>query len=103
MSFSKGHGWASKKPLSPFEIHDLLDLADQYVALNRRDVENTRLLAGLTQIQHVLSEPRPPTAGQFPKVLAEQAGWARDVNEQNMSMQASSIKKGETGLIRPRR
>ena len=36
--------------LRPEEITEILDLADQYVDLNRRDVKHSEALVGLTQI-----------------------------------------------------
>ncbi len=76
--------------LAPDEITTLLDLADQYVDLNRRDVKHGEALAGLTQI-NMFFEASTRTQASF-----ELAGKRLGADVMNMSMQASSIKKGET-------
>ncbi len=76
--------------LSPVEITELLDLADQYVDLNRRDVKHSEVLAGLTQI-NMFFENSTRTQASF-----ELAGKRLGADVMNMAMQASSVKKGET-------
>jgi aspartate carbamoyltransferase catalytic subunit len=76
--------------LSPDDITSLLDLADEYVALNRRDVKRSDALAGLTQI-NMFFENSTRTQASF-----ELAGKRLGADVMNMAMQASSIKKGET-------
>ncbi len=76
--------------LAPDEITTLLDLSDQYVDLNRRDVKHGEALAGLTQI-NMFFEASTRTQASF-----ELAGKRLGADVMNMSMQASSIKKGET-------
>jgi aspartate carbamoyltransferase catalytic subunit len=76
--------------LSPDEITAILDLADQYVDLNRRDVKRSDALAGLTQI-NMFFENSTRTQASF-----EIAGKRLGADVMNMAMQASSVKKGET-------
>lgn len=76
--------------LHPQEITALLDLADQYVDLNRRDVKHADALQGLTQI-NMFFENSTRTQASF-----EIAGKRLGADVMNMAMQASSIKKGET-------
>ncbi|MDC0739101.1 aspartate carbamoyltransferase catalytic subunit [Cognatishimia sp. SS12] len=76
--------------LHPQEITTLLDLADQYVDLNRRDVKHSEALRGLTQI-NMFFENSTRTQASF-----EIAGKRLGADVMNMAMQASSIKKGET-------
>lgn len=76
--------------LAPDEITELLDLADQYVDLNRRDVKHSEALAGLTQI-NMFFENSTRTQASF-----ELAGKRLGADVMNMAMQASSVKKGET-------
>jgi aspartate carbamoyltransferase catalytic subunit len=76
--------------LDPAEITALLDLSDQYVDLNRRDIKHSDRLAGLTQI-NMFFENSTRTQASF-----ELAGKRLGADVMNMSMQASSIKKGET-------
>ncbi|CUJ04619.1 aspartate carbamoyltransferase catalytic subunit [Cognatishimia activa] len=76
--------------LHPEEITALLDLADQYVDLNRRDVKHSEALRGLTQI-NMFFENSTRTQASF-----EIAGKRLGADVMNMAMQASSIKKGET-------
>ncbi|MFU8883320.1 MAG: aspartate carbamoyltransferase catalytic subunit, partial [Rhodobacterales bacterium] len=87
MSFAQRH-LLGIEPLAPHEITALLDLADQYVALNRRDVKHGDVLAGLTQI-NMFFEASTRTQASF-----ELAGKRLGADVMNMSMQASSIKKG---------
>ena len=76
--------------LKPYEITEILDLADQYVDLNRRQVKHSDALAGLTQI-NMFFENSTRTQASF-----EIAGKRLGADVMNMAMQASSIKKGET-------
>lgn len=76
--------------LNPREITEILDLADQYVDLNRRQVKHSDTLAGLTQI-NMFFENSTRTQASF-----EIAGKRLGADVMNMAMQASSIKKGET-------
>jgi len=76
--------------LAPEEIKTLLDVADQYVDLNRRDIKQSSLLAGLTQI-NMFFENSTRTQASF-----ELAGKRLGADVMNMAMQASSVKKGET-------
>lgn len=76
--------------LGPDEITTLLDLAEQYVDLNRRDIKHSEALAGLTQI-NMFFEASTRTQSSF-----ELAGKRLGADVMNMAMQASSLKKGET-------
>ncbi|MEL6522074.1 MAG: aspartate carbamoyltransferase catalytic subunit [Pseudomonadota bacterium] len=76
--------------LSPAEITTLLDLAEQYVALNRARHKHTDVLAGLTQI-NMFFENSTRTQASF-----ELAGKRLGADVMNMEVRASSIKKGET-------
>ncbi|KEP71284.1 aspartate carbamoyltransferase catalytic subunit [Thioclava sp. BHET1] len=76
--------------LSPEDIHSVLDLAEQYVELNRRTVKKTDALAGMTQI-NMFFENSTRTQSSF-----ELAGKRLGADVMNMSMQTSSVKKGET-------
>jgi aspartate carbamoyltransferase catalytic subunit len=76
--------------LHPEEIVTLLDLADNYVDLNRRSIKRSDVLQGLTQI-NMFFENSTRTQASF-----EIAGKRLGADVMNMSMQASSIKKGET-------
>lgn len=76
--------------LSPEDIRSVLDLADSYVDLNRRTVKRTDALAGLTQI-NMFFENSTRTQSSF-----ELAGKRLGADVMNMSMQNSSVKKGET-------
>lgn len=76
--------------LSPDDIVSLLDLAESYVSLNRRDVKHSDALAGLTQI-NMFFEASTRTQASF-----ELAGKRLGADVMNMGLQASSIKKGET-------
>ncbi len=78
------------EPLYPEEIREILDLADQYVDLNRRALKHSDALAGLTQI-NMFFENSTRTQASF-----ELAGKRLGADVMNMAMQASSIKKGET-------
>ena len=89
MSFRQKH-LLGIEALRPNEITSLLDLADQYVDLNRRDVKHSDALTGLTQI-NMFFENSTRTQASF-----ELAGKRLGADVMNMAMQASSIKKGET-------
>jgi len=89
MTFSHAH-LLGIEPLAPADITAILDLADEYVALNRRDVKHADALEGLTQI-NMFFENSTRTQASF-----ELAGKRLGADVMNMAMQASSIKKGET-------
>ncbi|MEM8775569.1 MAG: aspartate carbamoyltransferase catalytic subunit [Pseudomonadota bacterium] len=89
MAFQHAH-LLGIEPLSPVDVATILDLADQYVDLNRRDVKHGDALAGLTQI-NMFFENSTRTQASF-----ELAGKRLGADVMNMGMQASSIKKGET-------
>ena len=76
--------------LLPSEITHLLDIADSYVALNRRADKKTDLLRGRTQI-NLFFESSTRTRTSF-----ELAGKRLGADVINMSVSTSSIKKGET-------
>lgn len=76
--------------LHPSDITAILDLAEDYVALNRQSAKHSDVLAGLTQI-NMFFENSTRTQASF-----ELAGKRLGADVMNMSMQASSIKKGET-------
>ena len=89
MSFSQSH-LLGIEPLSPSDISTILDLADQYVTLNRSTMKHAEALAGLTQI-NMFFENSTRTQASF-----ELAGKRLGADVMNMAMQASSIRKGET-------
>lgn len=76
--------------LHPDEIRTLLDLSDKYAELNRKSGQHGDALAGLTQV-NMFFENSTRTLASF-----ELAGKRLGATVMNMSMQASSIKKGET-------
>ena len=76
--------------LRPEEITTILDLAEEYVTLNRGNKKHGAALAGLTQI-NMFFENSTRTQASF-----ELAGKRLGAEVMNMAMQASSIKKGET-------
>ncbi len=78
------------EPLSQADITSVLDLADQYVTLNRGAQKHSDALAGLTQI-NMFFENSTRTQSSF-----ELAGKRLGADVMNMSMQTSSVKKGET-------
>ena len=78
------------EPLAPAEIVTLLDLAESYVALNRRTVKHADALEGLTQI-NMFFEPSTRTQSSF-----ELAGKRLGADVMNMAMASSSLTKGET-------
>ena len=76
--------------LHPTEITTLLDLADKYADQTRSGTVNKTVLAGMTQI-NMFFENSTRTQASF-----EIAGKRLGADVMNMSMQESSIKKGET-------
>ncbi len=76
--------------LRPEEITTILDLAEDYVALNRGSTKHSDVLSGLTQI-NMFFENSTRTQASF-----ELAGKRLGADVMNMAMQASSVKKGET-------
>ncbi|GAB4265421.1 MAG: aspartate carbamoyltransferase catalytic subunit [Pararhodobacter sp.] len=89
MSFSQRH-LLGIEPLHPTEITAVLDLADEYVALNRSGDKHSEVLRGLTQI-NMFFENSTRTQASF-----ELAGKRLGADVMNMAMQTSSVKKGET-------
>ncbi|KAA2314584.1 aspartate carbamoyltransferase catalytic subunit [Pseudooceanicola sediminis] len=89
MSFRQNHLLGIEQ-LAPDEITTLLDLSDEYVALNRAAEKHGDALNGLTQI-NMFFENSTRTQASF-----ELAGKRLGADVMNMAMQASSIKKGET-------
>ena len=76
--------------LGPADIEAILDLADEYVDLNRRAVKRSHVLAGLTQI-NMFFENSTRTQASF-----ELAGKRLGADVLNMSIRSSSVRKGET-------
>ena len=76
--------------LSAAEINGLLDLADSYVELNRQVEKKQSVLRGRTQI-NLFFESSTRTRTSF-----ELAGKRLGADVINMSVEGSSIKKGET-------
>ncbi len=76
--------------LDPAAITAILDRSEQYVDLNRSDSKHANALAGKTQI-NMFFEASTRTQASF-----EIAGKRLGADVMNMTMQASSIKKGET-------
>jgi len=76
--------------LKPAEIVSLLDLAQEYAALNRRTVKHSDALAGMTQI-NMFFENSTRTQASF-----ELAGKRLGADVMNMAVSQSSVKKGET-------
>lgn len=89
MSFAHRHLLGIEQ-LKPQDITTILDLAESYVDLNRQAAKHADVLAGLTQI-NMFFEASTRTQASF-----ELAGKRLGADVMNMSMQASSIKKGET-------
>jgi aspartate carbamoyltransferase catalytic subunit len=89
MSFRQTH-LLGIEPLAPEEIRAVLDLADHYVDLNRSASKHSDALAGLTQV-NMFFEASTRTQASF-----ELAGKRLGADVMTMSMQASSLKKGET-------
>ncbi|ALK09434.1 aspartate carbamoyltransferase catalytic subunit [Blastochloris viridis] len=76
--------------LSYPEITGLLDLADEYVALNRQVEKKRAILRGRTQV-NLFFEASTRTQSSF-----EIAGKRLGADVMNMSVNSSSMKKGET-------
>ncbi|MCA0318505.1 MAG: aspartate carbamoyltransferase catalytic subunit [Proteobacteria bacterium] len=76
--------------LSPQEITGLLDLAEEFVTLNRQVEKKRTTLRGRTQI-NLFFEASTRTQSSF-----ELAGKRLGADVMNMSVAQSSIKKGET-------
>ncbi|MBU2981888.1 aspartate carbamoyltransferase catalytic subunit [Lentibacter algarum] len=89
MSFAHRH-LLGIEALSQADITAILDLADQYVTLNRSPSKHSDALTGLTQI-NMFFENSTRTQASF-----ELAGKRLGADVMNMAMQASSVKKGET-------
>ena len=89
MSFSHRH-LLGIEHLAPTDIVTILDLADTYAELNRKPNKHSDALAGLTQI-NMFFENSTRTQASF-----ELAGKRLGADVMNMSMQTSSVKKGET-------
>src|SRR5437762_719758 len=77
-------------PLSRQEIESLLDLADTYVALNTQLQKKRDALRGRTLI-NLFFEPSTRTQSSF-----ELAGKRLGADVMNMSVNQSSVRKGET-------
>ena len=77
-------------PLSRQEIESLLDLADTYVALNTQVRKKRDTLRGRTLI-NLFFEPSTRTQSSF-----ELAGKRLGADVMNMSVNQSSVRKGET-------
>ncbi|WP_108260561.1 aspartate carbamoyltransferase catalytic subunit [Mangrovicoccus ximenensis] len=78
------------EPLHPEEIRTVLDLADSYAEMNRREHKHGDALAGMTQV-NMFFENSTRTQSSF-----ELAGKRLGADVMSMSMQTSSVKKGET-------
>ena len=89
MSFRQKH-LLGIEGLGQDEITEVLDLADSYAELNRGAQKHGEALAGLTQI-NMFFENSTRTQASF-----ELAGMRLGADVMNMSMQTSSVKKGET-------
>ena len=89
MSFAHRH-LLGIEHIAPPEITTLLDLADTYADQNRQRDKHGEALAGLTQI-NMFFENSTRTQASF-----EIAGKRLGADVMNMSMQTSSVKKGET-------
>ncbi|PIV76164.1 MAG: aspartate carbamoyltransferase catalytic subunit [Rhodobacteraceae bacterium CG17_big_fil_post_rev_8_21_14_2_50_65_11] len=89
MTFTKRH-LLGIEPLHPVEITTLLDLADRYAEMGRGVAKHGHALDGLTQI-NMFFENSTRTQASF-----ELAGKRLGADVMTMSMQTSSVKKGET-------
>jgi aspartate carbamoyltransferase catalytic subunit len=76
--------------LSPFDIEMLLELAEEQVEVSRQIEKKKSTLRGRTQI-NLFFEPSTRTQSSF-----ELAGKRLGADVMNMSVSASSVKKGET-------
>ncbi|RDC72079.1 aspartate carbamoyltransferase catalytic subunit [Rhodovulum sp. 12E13] len=89
MTFTQTH-LLGIEPLHPVEIAAVLDLAEDYVALNRAPEKHGQALDGLTQI-NMFFEASTRTQASF-----ELAGKRLGADVMNMEARTSSLKKGET-------
>ncbi len=89
MGFSARH-LLGIEPLSRDDILAILDRADHYVDLNRQSHKHADALKGMTQV-NMFFENSTRTQASF-----ELAGKRLGADVMNMSMQTSSIKKGES-------
>ncbi|TVR49260.1 MAG: aspartate carbamoyltransferase catalytic subunit [Rhodobacteraceae bacterium] len=89
MTFSQRH-LLGIEPLHPLEIASILDLAEEYVALNRSAEKHAPVLEGMTQI-NMFFESSTRTQASF-----ELAGKRLGADVMNMAMAQSSVTKGET-------
>jgi aspartate carbamoyltransferase catalytic subunit len=87
--FPRRH-FLSVADLDPVQVGELLDLADEFVALNRQTSKKVDLLKGRTMI-NLFFEASTRTQSSF-----ELAGKRLGADVVNMSPRASSISKGET-------
>jgi len=78
------------EPLTQTDITTILDLAERYAIDNRAGTQAARVLAGRTLI-NMFFENSTRTQSSF-----ELAGKRLGADVMNMSMQTSSVKKGET-------
>ncbi len=76
--------------LTPADITTLIDASDRYAEMNRRGETDRNVLSGLTQI-NMFFENSTRTQASF-----ELAGKRLGATVMNMSMQTTSLKKGET-------
>ena len=76
--------------LNRLDVEQLLDLADQYVDLSRQKRKHLDVLSGLTLV-NLFFENSTRTQSSF-----ELAGKRLGADVVNMSVQTSSVKKGET-------
>ncbi len=89
MTFTQTH-LLGIEPLHPAEITAILDLSEDYVALNRSAEKHAEVLAGMTQI-NMFFEASTRTQASF-----ELAGKRLGADVMSMAMAQSSLKKGET-------
>ncbi len=89
MAFSDRHLLGIEQ-LKQMDIIEILNHAEKYVSLNRKSKKKSNILKGLTQI-NMFFENSTRTQASF-----ELAGKRLGADVMNMTMQASSIKKGET-------
>ena len=76
--------------MSVSEILQVLDLAETYVELNRRQIKRSTVLAGMTQI-NMFFENSTRTQASF-----ELAGKRLGADVMNLEVRSSSVGKGET-------